>query len=235
MAATTGSATNGKRNYYNVSYGKISTKEREVPEGFTEIAEADLKSKTQAVEQVDLRKKYVNKATGERPYSVFYDSLTGVIQSQEKVENDNGVSLNLSILDKDGEDSILQVKFYSKYTENLLNRLLNTNANQEFVFFPYQIPSEAEIDGVNKKFYNQGVSLKANGVKIDSKYKADNKDLPPTEQIKVQGKPQTSRDKRLDFLYAEFSNHFVAPTNIAQKQEVASQQNSSIPSNGLPF
>ncbi len=232
MAATTGSGTGGKKNYYNVSYGKISTKEKVIPEGFTEISETDLKSKTQAVEQVDLRRKYVNKGTGERPYSVFYDSLTGVIQSQEKIENDNGVSLNLHVLDKDGEYSILQVKFYSKYAENLLNRLLNTDAKQEFVFFPYQISSEAEIDGVSRKFYNQGVSLRADGVKIDSKYKSDNKNFPPTEQIKVQGKPQTSRDKRLDFLYENFCKHF---DNSVKTEVVQVVTNKVAESSNLPF
>ena len=59
MAANTGSTNSGRRNYYNVSYGKISTKMKEAPQDFTEIAEADLKAKVQNVEQVDLRKKYV--------------------------------------------------------------------------------------------------------------------------------------------------------------------------------
>lgn len=214
MAATTGSTNLGKRNYYNVSYGKISTKQKEVPQDFTEIAEADLKSKVQAVEQVDLRKKYVNKGTGDYPFSVFYDSLTGVIQAQEKHENDNGVNLNLTILDTDGDTSILQVKFYSKYTENLLNRLLNVDTTKEFTFMPYAIPSEFEIDGKKIKAYTQGISVKTGQDKVEPKFNKDNKytvdglTLPDTEQIKVQGKETTSRDKRLDFLYTEFVKHF---------------------------
>lgn len=233
MAATTGSSNPGKKNYYNVSYGKISTKEKEVPEGFTEIAEADLKSKTQSFEQVDLRKKYVNKVTGERPYLVFYDSLTGVIQEQEKHENDNGTNLNLTILDTDGDTSILQVKFYSKYTENLLNRLLNTDTTQEFNFMPYAIANEAEINGKNVKFYTQGVSLKTNGVKVEPKFKNDDKTLPPTEQIKVQGKETTSRDKRLDFLYEKFINHFKPSQIIPQVETKLAQPNT--PKSNEPF
>lgn len=208
MAASTGSSNSGRRNYYNVSYGKISTKQKEFPQDFTEIAEADLKSKVQAVEQIDLRKKYVNKGTGDYPYSVFYDSLTGVIQAQEKHENDNGTNLNLTVLDTDGDTSILQVKFYSKYTENLLNRLLNTDTTQEFNFMPYAISNEADINGKKVKFYTQGISLKVDGVKVEPKYKNDDPSLPPTEQIKVQGKETTSRDKRLDFLYDAFVKHF---------------------------
>ena len=152
MAASTGSTSTGRKNYYNVSYGKISTKQKNFPEDFTEIAEADLKSKVQEVVQVDLRKKYVNKGTGEYPYNVFYDSLVGVIQSQEKHENDNGTNLNLTVLDSDGDTSILQVKFYSKYTENLLNRLLNTDTTQQFTFFPYAIANEADINGKKVNF-----------------------------------------------------------------------------------
>lgn len=212
MAANTGSTNTGKRNYYNVSYGKISTKMKSFPEDFSEVVETDLKARIQNVEQVDLRKKYVNKGAGEYPFTVFYDSLTGTIQSHEKFENDNGTNLNLTILDSDGDTSILQIKFYSKYAENLLNRLLNTNSSNELTFFPYAIPTEAEIDGKNRKFYNQGISLKVNGVKVEPKYKADDKELPPTEQVKVQGKATTSRDARLDFLYNEFNKVFKPST-----------------------
>mgnify|MGYP000874612706 CR=1 FL=1 len=222
MAANTGSTNNGKRNYYNVSYGKISTKQKEVPQDFTEIVESDLKSKVQAVEQVDLRKKYVNKATGDYPFTVFYDSLTGVIQSQEKHENDNGTNLNLTILDTDGDTSILQVKFYSKYTENLLNRLLNVDTTKEFTFMPYAIPNEFEINGKKIKAYTQGVSVKTDGEKVEPKFNKDNNytvgdlSLPETEQIKVQGKETTSRDKRLDFLYEQFIKHFKPSTETPQ-------------------
>lgn len=233
MAANTGSTSTGRRNYYNVSYGKISTKQKEIPEGFTEIAEADLKSKVQLVEQVDLRKKYVNKGTGDYPFNVFYDSLTGVIQAQEKHENDNGTNLNLTILDSDGDTSILQVKFYSKYTENLLNRLLNVDTTKEFTFFPYAIPNEFEISGKKIKAYTQGVSLKVEGSKIEPIYNKDNNYtvngviLPPTEQIKVQGKETTSRDARLDFLYEQFAKHFTASDDLPQPKAEA-------PKNAVP-
>lgn len=222
MAANTGSASTGKRNYYNVSYGKISTKQKEVPEGFTEIAEADLKSKVQVVEQVDLRKKYVNKATGDYPFTVFYDSITGMIKSQERYENDNGTNLNLTILDSDGETSILQVKFYSKYTENLLNRLLNTDTTRQFTFFPYAIPNEFEINGKKIKAYTQGISLKLDGNKVEPRFNKDNNYtvdgvlLPNTEQVKVAGKETTSRDKRLDFLYERFVANFKPSTDTSQ-------------------
>ena len=222
MAANSSSTNSGRKNYYNVSYGKISTKMKSIPENYLEIAEVDLKSKVQNVEQVDLRSKYVNKGTGDYPYNVFFDSLTGIIQSQEKYENDNGINLNLTILDSDGDTSILQVKFYSKYAENLLNRLLNTDTTKEFTFFPYAIPAEAEINGANKKFYNQGISVKTGGEKVEVKYKADNKDLPPTER--VQGKPTTSRDKRLDFLYAEFASKFTStPATTTTNTQTAAE------------
>jgi len=235
MAANTGSTNSGKRNYYNVSYGKISTKQKEIPQDFSEIAEADLKSKVQAVEQVDLRKKYVNKATGDYPFTVFYDSLTGVIQSQEKHENDNGTNLNLTILDNDGDTSILQVKFYSKYTENLLNRLLSVDTTKEFTFMPYAIPNEFEINGKKIKAYTQGVSVKTAGEKVEPKFNKDNKytvdgvSLPDTEQIKVQGKETTSRDKRLDFLYEQFVKHFQPSTETPQPKAEAGIEASKLP------
>lgn len=216
MAANTGSESTGRKNYYGVAYGKLSTSVKDIPEGYTEITEADLKSKIQAVEQIDLRKKYLNKGKGDYPYKVFYDSITGTILEQEKFENDNGTNLNLTILDTDGDTSIIQVKFYSKYNENLLNRLLNADTTKEFTFFPYAIPNTADFDGSTKSFYTQGVSLKVAGTKIEPKYLDKSKDekspLPNTEQVKVQGKATTSRDNRLDFLYDAFVKHFVPGT-----------------------
>jgi hypothetical protein len=217
MAANTGSDSTGKKNYYGVAYGKLSTSVKDIPEGYSEITEADLKSKTQAVEQIDLRKKYLNKGKGDYPYKVFYDSLTGVILEQEKFQNDNGTNLNLTVLDKDGDTSIIQVKFYSKYNENLLNRLLNTDTTKEFTFFPYAIPNTADFGEGNKSFYTQGVSLKVAGTKIEPKYVDKSKDanspLPNTDQVKVQGKVTTSRDNRLDFLHGEFVKHFKPSTS----------------------
>jgi hypothetical protein len=225
MAANTGGNSTGRKNYYGVAYGKLSTSVKEIPADYSEITEADLKSKTQAVEQIDLRKKYLDKGKGDYPYKIFYDSITGTILEQEKFENDKGTNLNLTILDTDGDTSVIQVKFYSKYNENLLNRLLNSDTSSEFTFFPYAIPNTAEIDGSKKSFYTQGVSLKVAGTKIEPKYLDQVKDakspLPNTEQVKVQGKATTSRDNRLDFLYGEFVKHF--------KPGVASESKSSTP------
>lgn len=226
MSANTQDTGTGRKNYYSVSYGKLSIRLKTPPEGFSEIAEATLKANVQEFVQQDLRKKYVDKGTGDYPYNCFYDSLTGVILNQEKFENDNGTNLNLTILDIDGDTSILQVKFYSKYAENLLNRLLNVDTTKEFTFFPYAIINSAEIEGKNKTFYTQGVSLKLDGTKIEPKYKADDKALPATEQVKVQGKMQTSRDARLDFLYSEFTKHF-SPSNSQPVQK--SEPSKSIP------
>jgi len=229
MAAETMQQGSGRKNYYGVSYGKLSTRVKEIPQDYTEITEADLKSKTQAVEQIDLRKKYVDKAKGDYPYVVFYDSLTGNIVAQEKFENDNGTNLNLTILDKDGDESILQLKFYSKYSENLLNRLLNTETSNTMTFFPYSIPNSAEIDGQSKTFYTSGVSVKVDGNKVEPKWKDKRTDpkseLPDTAQVKVQGKMTTSRDERIDFLYDSFVAHF-KPSISAPKTE--------IPKNAIP-
>lgn len=235
MAAENSSNT-GRKNYYGVSYGKLSTRVKDVPDGYTEITEAELKSKTQEVVQIDLRNKYINKAKGDYPNVVFYDSITGNIIAQEKFENDNGTNLNLTIIDKDGDESIIQLKFYSKYAENLLNRLLNAkDLSKQMVFFPYAIPNTAEIEGQTKSFYTSGVSLKIDGTKVEAKYLDKSKDpnslLPNTAQIKVAGKMTTSRDERIDFLYTEFVKAF-QNTNIsaqAAPQALITEQPKSAP------
>lgn len=220
MAAEVNNGSGGSRNYYNISFGKLSSKVKEVPDGYTEIVEADLKAKIQAVEQVDLRNKYINKAKGDYPYVVFYDSLTGTIVGQNKKENDHGTFLELEINDKDGDTSLIQVNFYSKYAENLLNRLINSPQGVALQFMPYQMPSSFELDGKNKAYYNQGVSLKVGETKVEPKYKADDAELPKTTQVKVQGKPQTSRDERVDFLYEKFLSVFKPSEGTTPKQEM---------------
>lgn len=211
MAANSGATTSTSRtNYYSVAYGKLSNRVKNIPEGYTEYIEADLKNKIQNVEQIDLRNRYLDKAKGDYPYQIFYDSLTGVITDQSKTENEHGTFLNITVNDTDGDNSIIQLNFYSKYAENLLNRLLAAKQGEETTFFPYAIPNVAEIDGQNKSFYTQGISVKQNGQKVEPKFKNDDKELPPTEQVKVKGKTQTSRDNRVDFLYEEFLKVFKA-------------------------
>lgn len=57
---------NGRRNFYTISYGKLSTRVKEISEELTPITETDLKSATTNVENLDLRNRYVEK-TGDFP------------------------------------------------------------------------------------------------------------------------------------------------------------------------
>ena len=255
MAASNAENTgSGRKNYYNFSYGKLSSKQKEIPAGFEEIKETDLKSKMDKVEAIDLRSKYVNKGTGERPYTVFNDNITGKITSFDKVKTDKGTNFVLEIIDTDGDVSTLQCKYYGKYTENLLGRLLLTSPNDSVYFFPYAIPSDSKDDQGNEfKFYNQGVSIQVGGKKIGQKYNKDNnytvdgKELPKTERVQnAEGEMVTSRVKRVDFLYQEFSAIFnnitpsaPTPTNAVPTASPAEafQPATSVvtPKDDLPF
>lgn len=203
MAATNSSGT-GRKIYYNVSYGKLSTRSKEIPEGYTEMDEADLKAQTQKVQNVDLRSKYLEKG-GDYPYAVFYDKLEGSIQSITKNVYDQGTSLQMEVLDVEGDNCIVQCKFYSKYTENILNRLCNAkDLRANFLFTPYAIPSEFTTDtGVDVKMYNQGIGLRTNGEKVEMKFAGkETGDMPATERVmNSEGKEQTSRVKRINYLY----------------------------------
>jgi len=209
MAAKNNSG-NGRRNFYTISYGKLSTRVKEITEEVTPITEADLKSATTNVENLDLRNKYVEKS-GDFPYVVFYDTIEGQIQSVAKSEFDQGVSLHIEVLDSDNELSTVQVRFYSKYAENLLNRLTGLKSTGATVALtPYAIPSEFTTDdGKKVKLYNQGVSVKVNGEKVEVGYKNDSDKLPKTQQFKnAQGKTETSRVERIDFLFNEVASKF---------------------------
>lgn len=247
MAATNSSST-GRKNFYNIAYGKLSTRVKEITDDLTEITEESLKSMTQKVENIDLRNKYQLKG-GDYPYTVYYDTIEGTIKNIKKDEYDKGVSLHVEITDTDGDNSVIQVKFYSKYTENLLNRLANVkDTSSTFSLTPYAIPSEFEIEGVSRKVYNQGVSLKEDGVKTEVAFKNDNEKLPKTVMVEnAEGKMQTSRVKRINFLFDEVLKKFAnngekpagkekpakneKPTGKAEKPDT----NQDVDDDDLPF
>lgn len=238
MAAKNSNGT-GRRNFYSISYGKLSTRVKELPEGVEKIGEEELKASTQKVENIDLRNKYVEK-TGDFPYVIFYDTIEGQIQSVAKNEFDQGVSLQLEVLDSDDELSTVQVRFYSKYTENILNRLAKLDSTSSTILFtPYAIPSEFETpDKKMVKLYNQGVSLKVSGEKIEVKYKGDDKNLPKTVQLKnAQGKTETSRVDRIDFLFDEVAKKFANVEKAAPKvkEKAAPASEASSDDDDLPF
>lgn len=219
-----GGSSTGRTNYYNISYGMLSTKLKEIPEGYSEVKESELKSKTEKVENIDLRNKFIEK-TGDYPYACFYNSISGTVQSIEKDEYDKGISLKVTILDQDGDESILQSKFYGKTSADFLNRLANIkDFSNELSFNPYSIPAEAEIEGKKVQFYNQGVSIRENGAKTERSFNSES-GLPGTEQIvNAEGKPVTSRVKQVNFLFdkvtAKFGKAESAPAQTAKaKQE----------------
>lgn len=234
--AATNSNTGSRKNFYTVSYGKLSTKVKEVPEDYTEIKEDELKSITKKVDEINLRKKFVEK-TGDYPFVVFYDKIEGMIQNIHKNDYDQGVSLIVDLLDIDEEESSVQMRFYSKYTENLLNRLLNLKStNSNVVLNPYAIPSEFEpTPGTKIKIYNQGVAVRVNGEKLEVKLMSDNKKLPPLEKITdSNGKETTSRVKRINYLFSEVEKLFSAKEEPVKKEKKA-EIDVDVEEDDLPF
>lgn len=210
MAANNGgSDSTGRKNYYNISYGMLSTNAKTAPEGYEKMALADIKSRRTKNENVDLRRKYYDTENGkDYPLRVFYTDIDGIIESVEKDEYDQGVSLKVTLHDEDGDESILQTDFYGKVCADFLNRLLNVNPEHQLNFRPYSIPSSAEINGNTVNFYNSGVSIKDNGVKTERAFKRDN-GLPDSEQVKnSKGKDETSRVKQIDFLWEKVQAKF---------------------------
>jgi len=96
------------------------------------------------------------------------------------------------------------MNLYSRYTESLLNRLcsLKTINDKEIYLAPYSIPNSFKgTDGKTVNMYNQGFSVRAEGVKLELAYDKDNTDLPPTERVEnATGDMVTSRVKRVNFL-----------------------------------
>lgn len=200
MGAKNTSVSNA--NYYGVAFGYLSTQQSAEPTGKEETTTAKLKAAMQAHQNLDLRNAYVRK-DGKFPYQVFYQAIKGVVTKIEKVQNDNyGYQLIISMVDEDGENSIITIKFYTKYVENLLNRIININSHN-LSFSPYSIPSEWE----GKKFYSQGIVIYEDGHKVQGSIKAE--DLPPVEEVlNTDGTKAYSRVKRINFLFEKAMERF---------------------------
>ena len=215
----------GRVNYYGVSYGALSVRVKEIPEGYEEITTDELKSRSNRKEDIDLRERYVTKS-GDYPYSVFYQSIEGTIVGISKKEP-QGMSkmLELEILDSDGETSYVSMNLYSKYTENLLNRLTSLESwnDKNLTLSPYSISNTFPDKKTGKpvSIYNQGFSVRVEGVKVEVFYKNDDKKLPPTELVQdAQGNDTVSRVKRINFLFEQAMSKFSSTaTNTTSSQK----------------
>ena len=235
MAATAGNASSGRTNYYSISYGMLSTKQKEPLEGTEEIKQEELKSRTMAVENIDLRNKYVKK-TGDYPYQVFYSNIVGTIVNVEKDEYEQGINLRVTLNDEDGDESILQTKFYGKVSADFLNRLLNVEnlKGQELSFSPYSIPSSYTPEGGKEvKFYQSGVSVKNSEGKVERALKA-NDGLPSSERVQnAEGQMVTSRVKQVNFLWEKLQSNLESSTPTATNKPLSKQEPVEVDS--LPF
>lgn len=229
MAAGNSSTSGGgSKNFYNVAYGSLWGTSKEPLVGYEEIDAVDLKARTLKGESVDVRNKYVKKDSGNYPFKNSFGFIEGDIQGVSVDETDNGKVLVLDMIDTDGDNSLVQTKLYSKYAENLLNRLCGLSDFKGIYLSPYAIPNEFEVEEKGKKKtvknFNQGFSVKQDG-KVEMKYKHDNKDLPKTERVKnpSDGKLMTSRIARIDFLLDEVLLKFGEVSPKAELVEVGSE------------
>lgn len=245
MAANSGgSDSTGRKNYYNIAYGMLCTNAKTAPDGYEEMPLASIKSKREKKENVDLRKKFYDTKNGKDfPLKVFYTDIDGIIDSLEKEKYSKGTALKVTLHDSDGDESVIQTDFYGKVSENLLNRLVNVQPNTEVNFRPYSIPSEYTPEGGEMiKYYNSGVSIKFEGEKIGPAYKPES-GLPDTERIEnSQGVMETSRVKRINFLWEKVENKFSESSPAAPVEKSApkvqskpAEQATSIPHDDLPF
>jgi len=238
MAANS-TQSNGRKNYYGIAYGYLSARTKELNPDFKEMAEAELKSNLDKFVAMDLRRAYVNKG-GDYPYQVFYQSIDGEIISIEKRKHEkNGMFFDITINDKDNEESIVNCKFYSKYTENFLNRLLNLKEVKNITIAPYSIINDSEDK--SRKFYNQGVSLRTldfisnNRVKVDGKYDAKwlNENQPNEQITDADGNEKTSRVKRINWLFDQAQAYLKSLTGNGTPTPAAAPQQQSLSGGGI--
>lgn len=236
MGAKNTTVNSGRRNYYGVAYGALSTRVKEVPADYEEITADELKSLNSKKKEIDLRNKYVVKS-GDYPYAVFYQTIEGeIVNIVTKQPQNMSKMLELEILDSDGDVSFVSMNLYSRYTENLLNRLnkLSKINNTVLSISPYSIPQTFKgKEGNDISIYNQGFSIKVNGNKLEVAYTNDDKDLPPTERVQdTQGNDTTSRVKRINFLLDKALGKFNPNETPSTTPPVDVDENED---DGLPF
>lgn len=206
MAATNSSS--GSKNFYNLSYGYLSTRVKNLPMGVDkEVTQEGLKSKMQKHENLDLRASYVDKG-GEYPFQVFYQRISGTIMGVDSKEVQGiGKLLEITMLDEDNELSTITTRLYGKYSENFLNRFLNLEP-AKVTIAPYSIPSEFTAENGVIKYYNQGVVIYDGEGKLIPKYSAE--ELPPKDMVKdANGSDKMANFTRVDKLLQEVKGHVV--------------------------
>lgn len=232
MAANSGgSDSTGRKYYYGIVYGMLATNAKEAPEGYKEVELSEIKSKRAKKEKFDLRNTYYDNDNGkDYPLRVFYTDIDGFIESVQKVKTPRGYSLEVTLHDSDGDESILTTDFYGKVATDFLNRLINVDYNNQLNFRPYSVLSEfAAEDGQIIKFYNTGVTIKDGDNKIGRFFTKDNNNLdqlPKAERIQnAQGEEETSRVKQINFLWSKVEPKFAELNansgNVAAKEQPA--------------
>lgn len=190
--------TESRKNFYNIAFGYLSTSIKDKPEGKEEITIDKLKAMQKNCENIDLRNLYVKKS-GDYPYKIFYQKIEGEIESiGVKDTEEYGKFLEIKIRDSDLENSVVQCKLYSKYSEDFLNRFL-ADFQGTVSIRPYSIPSDfADESGKVIRFNNQGVAIYKEG-KIEKTIRS--KDLPPKDEyVDGEGKSRTTNRSRVEFL-----------------------------------
>lgn len=183
-------------NYYSIAYGYLTQNRKDTNNRKVEIQEDVLKAKVKKYEKIDLRDMYIPKADGK--YTVFYQSIHGVLKNIYDKQTDNGKMLCIEILDSDLEKSIIQTKLYGKYAIDILNRICNIkNIKNEVALTPYSIASSKD----GREYYNSGVVIYEEGKKTTRKYSKD--ELPPIEETIVMGNKIFDKTKMGDFLLNE--------------------------------
>lgn len=214
--------TGGNIGYYGVAYGKITKRVQEVPEGYKEVSEAELKSAAIEFQKLPVKNTYVSKGNEKYPYQIFLESLTGDLAGIDRVETDNGVKMKVTLTSGEGDTlkkGEIGVDFYSKYTEFLLNSLCALSNKQGVTLRPFQFKSEQLYNG--KQYYITGISVYEYLEDKPLKKPYENDDLPPVEEmVDNKGKKVISRVNRIDFLYEQAVKHLstILATKAAKKQ-----------------
>lgn len=194
-----------KTKKYQIAYGYLSSRGTTPPINKTITTQDAIKI---AVGRLDLRNSYTEKTNDYGTfYTEYFTAIDGTLESVEKVTFGEDTLLQIRLL-SEGELCDIAVKFYSKYTLDVLNRFISLKGkdiSSPLMFAPYSIPDSFEIGGRKVDYNNQGIVIKINNNKVEKFYDAKklNELAPKEEFTNREGKKEYSSVKRTDFLFEE--------------------------------
>lgn len=133
----------------------------------------------------------------------FFDEISGMLMGvfcyDKKIKSTGGEieMLVIQVRTPEGNKESLSMPFNSGYAESLIKRLEGIDVSKEITISTYKMLNEEKTKEKGKEIFNEGITIKQDGKKLENLYTKDSdKKLPEAVSSvkKEKGKPVTKWD-----------------------------------------